>query len=203
MTRVFRLWQREGLKVRVMSRKRGRSEGSAHGCRQRRGEAVNGMWCLDIVEERTECGNQLKCWSVADKYIGELFVLKMGRGITNEYMGHTLREWSQSVVCPGAFAATMGRSSPLRLYGTGLGRWLLARPPSCLEASGRTATPNSSTGDSATGFWRLRSPGASSPSGRLRALAACGNSLPPRVRHPLGQGLASSRICDFGWSTSP
>lgn len=26
---------------------------------------------------------------------------------------------------------------------------------------------------------------------------------PPRVRHPLGQGLASSRICDFGWSTCP
>ena len=60
LSRVFRLWQREGLKVPVKKRKKRRLGSSANGCHRRRAEAPNDVWCWDFVFDRTTSGSQLK-----------------------------------------------------------------------------------------------------------------------------------------------
>jgi transposase InsO family protein len=71
LSRVFRLWQREGLKVPVKKRKRRRIGTSANGCHRRRAEGPNDVWCWDFVYDRTVSGSQLKWLSVVDEYSRE------------------------------------------------------------------------------------------------------------------------------------
>jgi len=52
LSRVFRLWQREGLKVPVKKRKKRRLGSSANGCHRRRAQAPNDVWCWDFVFDR-------------------------------------------------------------------------------------------------------------------------------------------------------
>ena len=82
LSRVFRLWQREGLKVPVKKRKRRRLGSSVNGCHRRRAEAPNDVWCWDFVFDRTASGSQLKWLSVVDEYTRECLALKVDRGIT-------------------------------------------------------------------------------------------------------------------------
>ena len=81
---VFRLWQREGLKVPVKKRKTRRMGVTANGCQRRRAESPNDVWCWDFVFDRTTSGSQLKWLSVVDEYIRECLALKVARGITSE-----------------------------------------------------------------------------------------------------------------------
>ena len=67
LSRVFRLWQRDGLNVPVKKRKRPRLDVTANGCHRRRAEPPNDVWCWDFVFDRTTSGNQLKWLSVADE----------------------------------------------------------------------------------------------------------------------------------------
>jgi transposase len=80
LSRVFRLWQREGLKVPVKKRKRRRIGTSANGCHRRRTEGPNDVWCWDFVYDRTVSGSQLKWLSVVDEYTRECLALKVDRG---------------------------------------------------------------------------------------------------------------------------
>jgi transposase InsO family protein len=89
---VFRLWQREGLKVPVKKRKRRRIGTSANGCHRRRAEGPNDVWCWDFVYDRTVSGSQLKWLSVVDEYTRECLALKVDRGITSEDVIDTLSE---------------------------------------------------------------------------------------------------------------
>jgi transposase InsO family protein len=89
---VFRLWQREGLKVPVKKRKRRRIGTSANGCHRRRAEGPNDVWCWDFVYDRTTSGSQLKWLSVVDEYTRECLALKVDRGITSEDVIDTLSE---------------------------------------------------------------------------------------------------------------
>jgi len=92
LSRVFRLWQREGLKVPVKKRKRRRLESSANGYHRRRAETPNDVWCWDFVFDRTARGSQLKWLSVVDGYTRECLALKVDRGITSEDVIDTLAE---------------------------------------------------------------------------------------------------------------
>ena len=92
LSRVFRLWQREGLKVPVKKRKRRRLGSSVNGCHRRRAEAPNDVWCWDFVFDRTVSGSQLKWLSVVDEYTRECLALKVDRGITSEDVIDTLSE---------------------------------------------------------------------------------------------------------------
>ena len=92
LSRVFRLWQREGLKVPVKNRKRRRIGTSANGCHRRRAEGPNDVWCWDFVYDRTTSGSQLKWLSVVDEYTRECLALKVDRGITSEDVIDTLSE---------------------------------------------------------------------------------------------------------------
>ena len=92
LSRVFRLWQREGLKVPVKKRKRRRIGTSANGCHRRRAEGPNDVWCWDFVYDRTVSGSQLKWLSIVDEYTRECLALKVDRGITSEDVIDTLSE---------------------------------------------------------------------------------------------------------------
>ena len=120
LSRVFRLWQREGLKVPVKKRKRRRLGTSANGCHRRRAEAPNDVWCWDFVFDRTASGSQLKWLSVVDEYTRECLALKVDRGITSESVIDTLSELFAMRVCRSTSAATTGPS--LSLSATSLAR---------------------------------------------------------------------------------
>ena len=92
LSRVFRLWQREGLKVPVKKRKKRRLGSSANGCHRRRAESPNDVWCWDFVFDRTASGSQLKWLSVVDEYTRECLALKVDRGITSRDVIDTLAE---------------------------------------------------------------------------------------------------------------
>jgi len=92
LSRVFRLWRREGLKVPQKRRKRRRLGTSANGCHRRRSEAPNDVWCWDFVFDRTANGSQLKWLSVIDEYTRECLTLKVDRGITSGDVIDTLAE---------------------------------------------------------------------------------------------------------------
>ena len=92
LSRVFRLWQREGLKVPQKKRKTRRLGTSANGCHRQRAEAPNDVWCWDFIFDRTASGSQLKRLSVVDEFTRECLVLKVDRGITSEDVIDTLAE---------------------------------------------------------------------------------------------------------------
>jgi putative transposase len=92
LSRVFRLWQREGLKVLVKKRTRRRIGKCANGCHRRQAEGPNDVWCWDFVYDRTVSGSQLKWLSVVDEYTRECLALKVDRGITSEDVIDTLSE---------------------------------------------------------------------------------------------------------------
>lgn len=92
LSRVFRLWQREGLKVPVKKRKRRRLGSSINGCHRRCADSPNDVWCWDFVFDRTVSGSPLKWLSIVDEYTRECLALKADRGITSEDVIDTLAE---------------------------------------------------------------------------------------------------------------
>ena len=92
LSRVFRLWQREGLKVPGKKRKKRRLGSSVNGCHRRPAEAPNDAWCWDFIFDRTTSGSQLKWLSIVDEYTRECLALKVDRGITSEDVIDTLSE---------------------------------------------------------------------------------------------------------------
>jgi transposase InsO family protein len=84
MSRVFRLWQREGLKVRQKNRRRRRLGASANRCHRRRAESPNDVWCWDFIFDRTSSGSQLKWLAVIDEFTRKSLTLKADRGITSD-----------------------------------------------------------------------------------------------------------------------
>jgi len=200
LSRVFRLWQREGLKVPVKKRKRRRLGSSANGCHRRRAEAPNDVWCWDFVFDRTVSGSQLKWLSVVDEYTRECLALKVDRGITSENVIDTLSELFAMRGVPRHIRSDNGPefiAQTLRrwLKQVGVGT-LYIEPGSPWE---NTAMPRASTGASAMSSWRWRSsrasgmPGRSRPRGEMnttpsgltaRWVIGPRPGSPPRVRLP-------------------
>jgi putative transposase len=92
LSRVFRLWRREGLKVPQKKRKRRRLGTSANGCDRRRAEHKDHVWCWDFVFDRTTTGTTLKWLSIVDEHTRECLALKVARSITSEDVIDTLAE---------------------------------------------------------------------------------------------------------------
>jgi len=90
--RVFRLWQREGLKVPQKKRKRRRLGTSANGGHRRMAEAPNDGWCWDFIFDRKASGSQIKWLSMIDEFTRECLVLKADRGITSVNVIDSLAE---------------------------------------------------------------------------------------------------------------
>jgi hypothetical protein len=75
LSRVFCLWQREGLKALGKKRKKCRLGSRANGCHRRRSEAPNDVRCWDFVFDKTASGSQLKWLSVVDECTRECLAL--------------------------------------------------------------------------------------------------------------------------------
>ena len=81
--RVYRLWRREGLKVRQIRRKRRRLGASINSCTRRRAACPNDVWAWDFVFDRTSNGRQLKWLSIVDEFTRECLCLSVGRRFTS------------------------------------------------------------------------------------------------------------------------
>jgi transposase InsO family protein len=92
LSRVFRLWRKEGLKVPQKKRKRRRLGVSENACDRRRAAGKNDVWCWDFVFDRTTSGSQLKWLSIVDEYTRECLTLKVDRSITSSDVIDTLAE---------------------------------------------------------------------------------------------------------------
>lgn len=79
--RVYRLWRREGLKVRRKARKKRRWGSSENSCARRRAEYKDHVWAWDFIHDRTAAGSPLKCLSVIDEYTRECLELEVARSI--------------------------------------------------------------------------------------------------------------------------
>jgi putative transposase len=92
LSRMFRLWRREGLKVPQKKRKRRRLGSSVNGCDRRRALHKDHVWCWDFVFDRTTSGSTLKWLSIVDEHTRECLALKVDRSITSEDAIDTLAE---------------------------------------------------------------------------------------------------------------
>jgi putative transposase len=168
LSRVFRLWRREGLKVPHKKRKRRRLGTSANGCHRRRAEGPNDVWCWDFIFDRTESGSQLKWLSVVDEYTRECLALKVDRGITSSDVIDTLAELFAMRGVPRQIRSDNGPefiATEPRAWLDRVGVSTLSIEPG---SPGRTATPRASTADSVTSAWLWRSSKASVTPGRSR-----------------------------------
>jgi transposase InsO family protein len=81
--RVYRLWKKEGLKVRQKQHKRRRLGSSANGITRSRATHKDHVWCWDFIHDRTEDGKSLKWLSIVDEFTRECLALEVGRGLTS------------------------------------------------------------------------------------------------------------------------
>jgi transposase InsO family protein len=92
VTRIYRLWRREGLKVPQKKRKRRRLGKGENGCHRRCAEFKDHVWCWDFVFDYTTSGSTLKWLSIVDEFTRECLCLKVDRSITSEDVIDTLAE---------------------------------------------------------------------------------------------------------------
>ena len=96
ISRVHRLWRREGLKVPQKKRKKRRQGSTDNGCHRRKSERGNHVWCWDFVFDRTSSGTTLKWLSIVDEFTRECLALKVDRSITSENVIDALAELFQT-----------------------------------------------------------------------------------------------------------
>ena len=82
--RVYRLWQREGLKVPKRTVKRRRLGHSANSCVRRRAEQKDHVWTWDFIHDRTASGRPLKWFAITDEYTRECLALEVDRSLPAE-----------------------------------------------------------------------------------------------------------------------
>jgi putative transposase len=92
LSRVFRLWQRAGLKVPQKKRKRRRVGTSANGCQRQRAEAPNDVCCWDFIFDRTSSRSQINWLSLIDDFTRQCLVLKADCRITSADLIDTIAE---------------------------------------------------------------------------------------------------------------
>lgn len=92
LKRVYRIWRREGLKVRQKKRKKQRLGSSENSIIRRRSSGMNDVWCWDFIFDRTSSGSVLKWLSIVDEFTRENLCLKVARSITSEDVIDTLAE---------------------------------------------------------------------------------------------------------------
>jgi len=90
--RIYRLWRKEGLKVRQKKRKRKSLGSSENACIRKPSERKDDVWAWDFVFDRTESGTTLKWLSIVDEFTRECLALNVDRSITSADVIDTLAE---------------------------------------------------------------------------------------------------------------
>jgi len=80
--RIYRLWQREGLRVPRKARKKRRLGHSGNSCVRLRAEHRDHVWTWDFIHDRTTSGQPLKWFAITDEFTRECLALEVDRGLT-------------------------------------------------------------------------------------------------------------------------
>jgi transposase InsO family protein len=80
--RVYRLWQKEGLKVPRKQRKKRRLGHSGNSCVRRPAQHKDHVWTWDFLHDRTSDGRPLKWFTLIDEYTRACLALEVDRGMT-------------------------------------------------------------------------------------------------------------------------
>ena len=96
MSRVERIWKREGLKVPQKQPKRGRLWLNDGSCIRLRPCWPRHVWSYDFVQDRTHDGRSFRILTVIDQFTREWLALPMARRLRDELLNTeiftTLRE---------------------------------------------------------------------------------------------------------------
>ncbi len=83
VSRVARIWRREGLKVPVRQPKRRRLWLADGSCIRLRPERVNHVWAYDFVEDRTSDGRKYRMLNIVDEFSRECLAIKVARKLNS------------------------------------------------------------------------------------------------------------------------
>ena len=90
--RVFRIWQREGLKVPMKQPKRGRLWLNDGSCIRLRPQHRNHVWAYDFVQDRTRDGRKFRMLTVIDEFSRECLAIKVARRLNSKDVLEVLAE---------------------------------------------------------------------------------------------------------------
>jgi putative transposase len=88
--RVQRIWRREGLKVPVKQKPRGRLWLNDGSCIRLRPEKANHVWSYDFVEARTHDGRSLRLLTMIDEFTRECLAIRVARRLNSYHVIETL-----------------------------------------------------------------------------------------------------------------
>ncbi len=90
MSRVKRIWRREGLKVPSKQPKRGRLWLNDGSCIRLRPERRNHVWSYDFVQDRTRDGKAFRMLTVIDEFSRECLAIEVERRLRSDDVLHCL-----------------------------------------------------------------------------------------------------------------
>ena len=92
VSRVARIWRREGLKVPARQPKRGRLWLADGSCIRLRPERTNHVWAYDFVEDRTSDGRKYRMLNIVDEFSRECLAIKVARRLNSHSVIETLAD---------------------------------------------------------------------------------------------------------------
>ena len=92
VSRVARIWRREGLKVPARQPKRRRLWLADGSCIRLRPERPNHVWAYDFVEDRTLEGRRYRMLNIVDEFTRECLAIKVARKLTSMDVIETLAD---------------------------------------------------------------------------------------------------------------
>lgn len=92
VSRVARIWRREGLKVPARQPKRRRLWLTDGSCIRLRPERVNHVWAYDFVEDRTSDGKKYRMLNIVDEFSRECLAIKVARRLDSHAVIETLAD---------------------------------------------------------------------------------------------------------------
>ena len=90
VSRVGRIWRREGLKVPARQPKRRRLWLADGSCVRLRPERPNHVWAYDFVEDRTSDGRKYRMLNIVDEFTRECLAIKVARKLNSMDVIETL-----------------------------------------------------------------------------------------------------------------
>jgi putative transposase len=92
VSRVARIWRREGLKVPVKQPKRRRLWLADGSCIRLLPERANHVWAYDFVEDRTSDGRKYRMLNIVDEFTRECLAIKVARKLNSMNVIETLAD---------------------------------------------------------------------------------------------------------------
>ena len=108
VSRVGRIWRREGLKVPARQPKRRRLWLADGSCVRLRPERPNHVWAYDFVEDRTSDGRKYRMLNIVDEFTRECLAIKVARKLNSMGVIETLADLFLLRGVPGHIRSDQG-----------------------------------------------------------------------------------------------